>query len=211
MRGSVAALIVAALLLFAADQGARYYEQAQVAHSIKKSLGLQTDPDVALGGFPFLAEMAQGQIPSAAISVAGLQEGGLKFSGVHLVLLKLKFSLSQFLNARLHSIRAASGIGRASISVRSVNAFLRAHRVPFTLSFKNGQAITQLGSLSAAIDVGIKVSDGSLQISAGPLPKVYVPLPHVLPGLVYGSARPGDGSLIFNFRLRRPTLDLRAT
>jgi LmeA-like phospholipid-binding len=209
MRGIAAVLIVVAVLLLAADQGARQYEQAQVAHSIRETFDLGTDPQVELRGFPFMVEMAQGSIPSATISIADLREGSLRFSPVRLTLVDLKFSLSQLLNAHLHSIRATRGVGQASITAKSVNAFLQAHGVPFSLSFRNGQTITQLGAFSAAIKVGVEVSDGSLKISAGSLPGVSVPLPQVLPGLVYGSARPGDGSLIFNFRLHRPRLDLQ--
>jgi hypothetical protein len=211
MRGVLVTLVAVALLLLAVDEGARLYEQGQVARSIRISLGLRQDPNVALRGFPFLVEMAHGRIPEGSISAAGLKEGPLTFSTVHLVLQHLRFSLSQLLHLRLHSIRAASGVGRGSITANSVNALLAAHRVPFTLSFENGKTITHLGGLSTAIDVSMQISEGTLKLSAGSLPAVSVPLPSVLPGLVYGSARPANGRLIFNFRLRHPRLDLQPT
>jgi hypothetical protein len=55
----------------------------------------------------------------------------------------------------------------------------------------------------------VQISQGSLRISAASLPEVSIPLPDVLPGLVYGTARPGDGRLILKFRLHHPALDLR--
>jgi hypothetical protein len=211
MRGLLVTLIVVALVLLAVDEGARLYEQAQVARSIKTSLGLRREPKVELHGFPFLVEMAHGRIKEGSVSAAGLKRGPLTFTTVHLVLHRLRFSLPQLVHLRLHSIRAASGVGHGSISADSVNALLAAHGVPFTVSFKNGKTVTHLGGFSAAIDVALQISDGSLRLSAGSLPAVSVPLPRVLPGLIYGSARPGTGSLLFNFRLERPRLDLQPT
>lgn len=209
MRGGAIALILVGVLLVAADEGARRYEEAKVADSIKSALSLPARPHVSLRGFPFLSELAQGQIPSGQISVATLQQGSLRLSGIHLLLVKLSFSFSQLLHGRLHAIHAASGVGSASVTEASFNSFLRAHGVPLGLTFKGGRATTKLGPLSAGITLAVRISQGALQISAASLPAVSIPLPDVLPGLVYGTARPGDGRLILNFRLRHPALDLR--
>jgi len=209
MRGGAIALIVLGVLLVAADEGARRYEEAQVADSVQSALSLSARPHVSLRGFPFLTEIAQGQIPTGQISVATLRQGSLRLSDIKLLLVKLRFSFSQLLHGRLHAIHAASGIGSASLTEGSLNSFLRAHGVPLAVSFKAGSAVTKLGPLSAGIRLTVQISQGSLRISAASLPEVSIPLPDVLPGLVYGTARPGDGKLILKFRLHHPALDLR--
>jgi LmeA-like phospholipid-binding len=210
MRGGAIALIVVVVLLVAADEGVRRYEEGQVASSIQSALILSARPQVSLRGFPFLIEIAQGQIPSGQISVGTLKEGSLRYSHVHLLLLNLRFSFSQLLRGHLHTVHAVSGIGSASVTQGSLDSFLRAHGAPFSVSFKKGRALTKLGTLSAAIGVSVQISDRTLQISAGSLPTVSIPLPNLLPGLVYGSARPSDKRLILNFRLNHPALDLRS-
>ncbi|MEA2507214.1 MAG: hypothetical protein QOH48_1832 [Actinomycetota bacterium] len=210
MRGGAIALIALAVLLVAADEGARRYEEARVASSIQSALKLSAKPQVSLRGFPFLIEVAQGQIPSGQISLATLKEGPLRYSQIHLLLLNLRFSFAQLLRGHLHTVHAASGIGSASVTQGSLNSFLRAHGAPFAVSFKKGRAITKVGGFSAAISVSVQISDRALQISAGSLPTVSIPLSNLLPGLVYGSARPSTRKLILNFRLNHPALDLRS-
>ena len=206
-KKTIALLLVLALLFFA-DRSARHYEESQIARSIKTSLDLKEEPEVALRGFPFLTEMVQGRISSCTVSVDSLVEGRIRFSNIQLLLVDLTFSVRQFLERNLRAIHARRGVGTASIRQNDLNTFLRAHGVPFMVSFRNGQTVAQLSSLSAPIDLGLKISDGSLEISAGSLPTVSVPLPSALHGIVYGSARPGRGRLLLNFRLEHPTLDL---
>jgi hypothetical protein len=209
MRGKTAILLlVLVVLLFFADQTARHYEESQVGRSIKSSLNLDAQPEVDLRGFPFLTEMAGGRISSARVAVSSLTERGIRFSDIRVLFADLRFSFQQFLKGNLRAIRADSGVGTASVKQSDLNAFLRAHAVPFTLAFENGHTVARLSALSAPIDIALKISDGSLQVSAGSLPAVSVPLPTALHGIVYGSAHPGAGRLLLDFRMHHPTLDL---
>jgi hypothetical protein len=209
MRGSAVAVAIIVLALLVADFGARRYEETRVAHSVQSSLHLRTEPDVSLHGFPFISELAQGKISSANISADRIPEGSLTFSDVHLFLIDLTFSVRQLLKGNLHAVHAIRGVGRAAVTEGSLNAFLGAHGVPFDLAFQGGQTIARLGPLSAPIDVDLTIIDGTLNLSAGPLPAVSLALPPVLRGLTYGSSHPGQGRLILNVRLAHPTLDLR--
>jgi hypothetical protein len=208
LRSAVLTAVVL-LLLLGADQGARHYEEARVAHSIKSSLHLRTEPDVSLHGFPFISEMARGEISTATIATSSITTGSATFSDVYLLLRTLRFSVRDLLNGHLAAIHAAAGIGTASMTTSSVNAFLRAHDVPFEMGFRGGKAIARLGPVAAPIDVVVTISNGSLRISAGPLPPVSLPLPAAFQGVTYGSLHPGEGRLILNLRLDHPTLDLR--
>jgi LmeA-like phospholipid-binding len=209
MRASAIAVAVLVVLLLLADVGARRYEEARVASSIQKSLNLRAKPAVSLHGFPFLSEVVQGKISTGTVSASMIRQSSIRFSDVHLVLQDITFSVSQLLNGNLHAIHAVRGVGRAAVTAAALNSFLGAHGVPFDLGFEKGQTIARLGPLSAPIDVQLTLVDGTLRISAGPLPAVAVPLPPLLRGITYGATRPGRGRLILNFRLDHPTLDLR--
>jgi LmeA-like phospholipid-binding len=209
MRGSAVAVAIIVVVLLAADFGVRRYEEIQIAHSVQSSLDLRSEPDVSLHGFPFISELARGKISSATVLSSRIPEGSLTFSDVHLLLIDLSFSVRQLLKGNLHAVHALRGVGRAAVTEASINAFLSAHGVPFDLAFEGGQTIARLGPLSAPIDIDLTITDGTLHLSAGPLPAVSLPLPTVLQGLTYGTSHPAQGRLILNFRMAHPTLDLR--
>jgi LmeA-like phospholipid-binding len=190
MRAIAIAVAILVVLLLLADVGARRYEEARVASAIQKSLNLRAKPAVSLHGFPFLAEVVQGKISTGTVSASTIRQSSIRFSDVHLVLQDITFSVSQLVNGNLHAIHAVRGLGRAAVTAAALNFF-------------------RLGPLSAPIDVQLTLVDGTLRISAGPLPAVAVPLPPLLRGITYGATRPGRGRLILNFRLDQPTLDLR--
>jgi hypothetical protein len=197
------------LLLLTADYGARHYEEARVARSLQTSLHLRSEPSVSLQGFPFISEMARGEISTATIGTNSITRGSATFTDVHLLLRNLRFSVRDLLNGHLAAIHAAAGVGTASMTTSAVNAFLRAHDVPFEMAFNGEKAIARLGPVAAPVDVGVTISNGSLRISAGPLPAVSLPLPAAFQGVTYGSLHPAEGRLILDLRLDHPTLDLR--
>jgi hypothetical protein len=208
LRSAVLTAVVL-LLLLTADYGARHYEEVRVAQSLQTSLHLWSEPSVSLHGFPFITEMARGEISTATIATNSITRGSATFSDIHLLVRNLRFSVRDLFDGHLAAIHAAAGIGTASMTTSSVNAFLRAHDVPFEMDFKGGQAIARLGPVAAPVDVEVMISNGSLRISAGPLPSVSLPLPAAFQGVTYGSLHAGEGRLIFNLRLDHPTLDLR--
>lgn len=211
MRIFLVSIAIVAGLLALGDFGLRRYEESRVANSIESSLHLAAQPDVSLHGFPFTSELARGQISTATITAGSITAGSLRFSDIHLKLRDVQFSLGQLLNGNLARIHAAGGAGDASLTTASVNAYLRAHGAPFQVGFQGGQTIARLGPLSARIDVTMKISNGTLLISpgSGSFPQFSVPLPAILHRLSYGSAKPGSGRLILNFRLQHPTLNLQ--
>jgi hypothetical protein len=199
------------LVLLAADYGARHYEEGRVARSIQTSLQLRSEPSVSLHGFPFISELARGEISTATIATSSITRGPARFSDVHVLLRNLRFSVRDLFDGHLAAIHAAAGIGTASMTTSSVNAFLGAHDVPFKMDFKGGHAIARLGPLTAPVDVAVTISNGSVHISAGSLPAVSLPLPAAFQGVTYGSLHAGTGRLILDLRLDHPTLDLRPT
>ncbi|MEA2509732.1 MAG: LmeA-like phospholipid-binding [Actinomycetota bacterium] len=211
MRIALFTLVVVAALLVLADFGLRHYEESRVASSIKTSLHLPAKPDVSLHGFSFISELAHGRITSASIAAASVRAGSVMFSDVHLMLHHLRFSIDQLLNGNLAAVHAAAGSGDASITAGTVNAFLHAHGAPFQVAFQGGRTIARLGPLAASIDATMKIANGSLVLATGSssLPQFSVPLPTIFHSLSYGAVRPGNGSLILNFRVLHPTLALQ--
>jgi LmeA-like phospholipid-binding len=211
MRIVLIALAIVIGLLVLGDSAARHYEESQVANSIKTSLSLPAKPDVSLHGFPFILELAHGKISSATLAADKIPAGSVTFSNIHLLLHHLRFSIDQLLTGKLEKIHAAGGLGDASITTASANAFLRAHGAPFQVSFEGGRTVAKVGPLSAGVNVSMKISNGSLLLSsgAGPLPQLSIPLPPIFQNVSYGAVRAGTGRLILDFRLLHPTLDLQ--
>lgn len=74
MRKFLITLVVLAVLLVAADFGARAYAEYRAASAIQTELGLAQSPDVSIEGFPFLWHAAQGSYPQVIVSATDVDE-----------------------------------------------------------------------------------------------------------------------------------------
>ena len=77
MRKLLITLVVLAVLLVAADFGARAYAEHRAATAVQSELGLPAPPDVSIEGFPFLWHAVQGSYPEVIITASGVDEGAL--------------------------------------------------------------------------------------------------------------------------------------
>jgi LmeA-like phospholipid-binding len=204
----IVALFVIAVVFLVADEGARRYEQSRVAHSIQDSLQLRRPPQVTLRGFPFLVALFRGHISSASISSPEVTAGSIRFSAVHLELHDLSFSAPQLFGGNLEAIHAARGSGSASVTSASLSSYLRDRGAPVAVAIQGERIVARVGPLSAAIQADLSISDNHLRVSAGSLPAVSVPLPDIVPGLLYGSVQVADSELRLTWRLHHPSLDL---
>ncbi|MDP9224439.1 MAG: DUF2993 domain-containing protein, partial [Actinomycetota bacterium] len=208
MRRLLIALLVLAVLLLAADEGARRYEESRLARSIQTSLKLRAPPQVTLHGFPFLPALVQGRISSASISSSQVTAESIRFSDVRVQLQDVRFSVTRLLRGTLRTIHATRGSGTASITSASLGSYLHGHGAPLNVAIRRGRVVAKAGPLSAALPVRLSISDNHLQLAAGPLPSFSIPLPDILHGLVYGSVVAADSKLRLSFRLHHPSLDL---
>jgi LmeA-like phospholipid-binding len=68
MRGFLIALVVLVVLLVGIDFGARWVAEDRVATELQSQLKLDTEPDVAIHGFPFLTQAASGEYGSVTLT-----------------------------------------------------------------------------------------------------------------------------------------------
>ena len=77
MRKLLITLVVLAVLLVAADFGARAYAEHRAAGAVQTELGLTQAPDVSIEGFPFLWHAVQGSYPEVIITASNVDDGRL--------------------------------------------------------------------------------------------------------------------------------------
>ena len=187
----LAALLVTLAILLAADSVARYFAAARLSDGLRTALDLPQDPSVSIGGFPFLWDLARGDLESMTISTRSVRRGPLALERVKIDLESVRFSPVGALTGDIRSARVAGGNGTARISVVALEDALRA-----------------VGGLVG--DIGVEAFADSASVSGTTLSlgPVNLELPTLVPGMSYHSARVVDGGVRLAFRLGRTTLKL---
>jgi hypothetical protein len=78
MRGFLITLAVLVVLLVGVDFGARWIAEDRVATQLQSQLELDNEPDVAIGGFPFLTQAAAGEYGSVTLTAEHIPYRQLK-------------------------------------------------------------------------------------------------------------------------------------
>jgi hypothetical protein len=187
-------LIVPILLIglyVGADIGLKSLAEARVAQQLKSSLGLQADPKVSLGGFPFLPKFFSGKFPSVTIADArGTGTGQhVPFAQGDMTLRDVRFSPSRLVFGDRTSITAMDGDGHVDLTQADVNAIVRQRAAAVTVTLRDGKIQLSATGLARPIVADVVVSDGHLSLSTGAATlKLSVALPQVVPGVRYTSA-----------------------
>ena len=178
-------------MLIAADSIARYFAAQRLSDGLTSALDLSQEPSVSIGGFPFLWDLARGDLESMTISTRNVRHRPLALERVQIELKSVRFSPVGALTGDIRSARVAGGNGTARISVGALEEALRAA----------GGLVGDIGleTLTDATTVS------GTTLSLGP---VNLELPTLVPGMNYHSARMVDGGVRLAFRLGRTILKL---
>jgi hypothetical protein len=187
-------LLIVPLLLVGlyvgADLGLKSLAEARVAQELKSSLGLQADPKVSLGGFPFLPKFFSGTFASVTITNAkgtGTDQH-VPFSRGDLTLRDVRFSPSRLVFGDRTSITAMHGDGHLDLTEADVNDIVR-QRAPVTVTLEGGEIRLSSSALPTSVVAHVVVTDGELSVtSQAAALKLSVALPDVVPGVRYTSA-----------------------
>ncbi|MFJ1749223.1 DUF2993 domain-containing protein [Streptomyces sp. NPDC088116] len=107
-------VIVFGGLFVAADRGAVYFAEGQVADRIKSSQGLTSDPKVSIKGFPFLTQVLDSSLEEIDISLDGVSASA---DGHDVQVTEVKAELKDVkINSSFSSATAARATGSAHIS-----------------------------------------------------------------------------------------------
>lgn len=156
-RRYVIIFLIVVVLLVVLDFGARFAAQGVMASKIQQQ-GLSKKPDVTIGGFPFLTQVASKNFQHVTISTTNLTEGPVTISSIN----------ATATGIRLNSYSSGSGTitsvsGRAVISFASLGNTLSQQIGPLgTLLNGAGLHLTAAGPDEVKASLNLVVVSGSV-------------------------------------------------
>ena len=176
-------------LFIAVDSAARSYASNMIEGRLAGVLDTDEQPQVSIGGFPFLASAVDGELEIISISAErpGWGSGPIELSDVTLTLQQVKFSPGEVLRNELRKVDVGSARGTARIGTGDLSAALQRLAPP---------GFDAVGPESGELPI----EDNRLQI--GPL---TLPLPTPLQGMNFERAELIDGSVELEFSLSQTT------
>jgi hypothetical protein len=180
VRKLLITLVVLAVLLVAADFGARAFAESKTATAVQSELGLTAAPDVSIEGFPFLLHAFQGQYPQVVITAGNIDNGLLPGMRAVANLYQVALPLQDAINGSTSNLTAGSTSVQLLIPLTSLQGALGTN---VTLSAAPGGGLAVSTSVSVAGRqipltgvATIDVTDDSLTIGVGSLAAAGVDL-----------------------------------
>ena len=210
MRKLLVALVLIVVLGVVADVGARAYAERRVREEMSRSLDLSEEPDVSLGGFPFLLHLLRGTLPSVDVVASDVPAGRLRFDIVRMNLHDVSFSFADLLS-RSGTVRADRADGTATVTPGDVMAALRDSGIPLSVEFSDGVIRITAAQLPGEVEASVKLEGQRLLFSPSrpALPLEFaLDLPRFVPGMVYTDARIEGSVGVLTFRADQPTFDV---
>jgi hypothetical protein len=170
VRKFLITLAILAVLLVAADFGARAYAEYRAASAIQAELGLTQSPDVSIEGFPFLWHAVQGSYPQVIISAGNVDQGRLPGSQARVALTTVAMPLTDAVAGDTSHLTAQATNLQVVIPISSLQAALPRQDVTLSAG-PNGtlQASTVLSVAGVTIPLtgsaSLSVADDQLTLS----------------------------------------------
>jgi hypothetical protein len=160
VRRLLAAVLVVAVLLVAAEVGLRLWAQSAAAATLREAFRLPRDTTVEIVGFPFLVECVTGHVDRARAEATDVPVDGLRVESVEVTLEDVRFGCLELLRGR-GGVRAGEAILEGTVTERAASVFVQEAGFPVTLRF--------LGP-DVRVSARIEVAGAATSVSAtGPL------------------------------------------
>lgn len=104
MRKLLVTLTVLGALLVAADRVAVAVASGVVASELRKSGALESDPSVAIKGFPFLTQALAGKYDRVELSATSLSRGGVRLARLDATIVGTRLALADALGGAVSSV-----------------------------------------------------------------------------------------------------------
>jgi LmeA-like phospholipid-binding len=114
-RRLVIALVIIVVLLLAADFGARAVAESVLADKLEQQ-GLPHKPDVSIGGFPFLTQVASRDFDHVTITTTDVPAGPVTLSTVDATATGIRLSSFAFNRGTIGTVQGAATISFASLA-----------------------------------------------------------------------------------------------
>ena len=183
IRWLLVTLVVLAGVYVAADFILKGVAEAAVARSLQSSLELSKQPDVDLGGFPFLIRAIDGHLDAVDLECTNVSAGGQPLRSVTLELGDVRFSATALVSGRSTRVRFRTSQGRAELTGEDLTAALDDAGVNARIRLSGGTAHASLSGIPAEVTVDVRLEGQDLVFRPAGLP-IPVDLRVDLSGLV---------------------------
>jgi DUF2993 family protein len=192
-------------LLVIVDVAGRYVAEAATAKALESSLKLSEQPQVTIGGVPFLTHLASGHFPTVTIAGEQVHTGQVTLQSVRADLRDVHVPVMDLAKGHPVQVTAARGNGDAVVSAAEITRILQNKGTGVTVEFVQGRVRVQVPNVPAFIIADVAVEQGQLVLRAPALPSLGVTLPQVVPGIRYTSIHVGNDTAELGFALRNAT------
>ena len=194
MKRFLIVIAVIAVILLIGDYVLRGVAENAAADLIDEQIAQEVEPEVELGGFPFLRSVLTGTFDEITITIPDVAQGPLLVEDIVLTLRDVRLEALEVLAGR-GDLRAASLKGRGVISESTLNEVVGAQYPGLTITIeKDRVSVSRNGTTVAANAV---VAGNRLLFQAGELAApLEVPLPELLPEVLFSSLRATPGELV---------------
>lgn len=188
-------VVIVVGLLVVGDFMLRDRAESAAADLIDQQISQKVDPEVDLGGFPFLRSVLTGTFDRITITIPEFNEGPLVIEDVVLTLRDVRLEPLEVLAGR-GDLRATSLRGSGVVSESTLNEIVRLQVPGLTVALERDRVtLSRDGATVAATAV---ISDDSLLLQAGQLGvgPIEVALPALLQDVRFSSVRAIPGELV---------------
>ena len=201
MKRAVVVVVVLLCLLFVADLLLRAAAENAAATFIDKRIAEKVEPEVGLGGFPFLASLLSGSFDEVTVAVPQATKGLLVAEDIRLTFVDVKLEALEVLAGR-GDLRAESLTGRAVISEQTVNQIVNAQAPELSVTIEDDKVVVSRGEVS--VPATAVVVSNTLHMSANEvIEPIEVPLPDLIPEIKFTSLEAREGRLVLGIRAAR--------
>jgi hypothetical protein len=206
MRGLLISLLVVAGLLIAGDLFAKGFASERMAEQVKANLALEEEPDIELGGFPFVTQVAAGELENVRVSLEDLSHRGVTLTSLSVTLDRVRFSLANLLDQNARKLRVASTSGEAELDEADLDAALQSAGAPFKIRFDQARMLATSPVIGQGVEIDVRVEGRRLVLSVPSVGDTELPLPRPMEGITYDSVEIIPGGLRLRFSSGPTTL-----
>lgn len=185
MRKILLTLIVLAVLLLAADFGARAYAESRAAGALQTELGTTTAPDVSIEGFPFLLHAVRGQYPQVIVTATTVDNAVLPGIRAMLTLSDVALPLRDAMAGDTSQLSTQAGTLQVLVPLSSLSAALGQPNLTLSAAPDGSLAVSTTVSVAGREfpvtgTAAISVANDTLTFSVGSLSAAGIDLTPVV-------------------------------
>jgi len=197
------------VLLVAAELILRAVAANVAAAELTDAFHLSREPDVSIGGFPFVVQALTGHLSSVTVKDHDFRaSGGVSIHEMELTLHGVRFSSGQLLRRRTGTITADRADGNAMLTGPNITAALQARGTNVNVRFAGGKVLLTSPSFPGTLTAKVTLDGRTLTIrpeGTVVTQTLSIVLPEIVNGLDYSRARVVGSVAVVDVRADHPT------